>query len=121
MPTETVTKKGRHVAAQAVPPIARSPEDDALQKAALRHLEYVRKFRRYLTVYLLVLLVLTPVWIVTQYLDADGWPQHLSTRSRYPGDWDPWIIWVALVGALVVGIAGFRAHRSRPGTQRGQG
>jgi hypothetical protein len=63
------------------------------------------------------MLVLTPVWIVTQYQSADGWPEHLSSRSRYAGDWDPWIIWVALVGAVLVAISGFRAYASRKSSE----
>jgi len=116
MPTETLTTNER-VAPEAVPEIVRSREDDALRKLALRHLERVRKFKLYLFAYVLSMLVLTPVWIVTQYETADGWPEHLSSRSRYPGDWDPWIIWVALIGAFVVAIAAFRAYFDRADTE----
>ncbi len=116
MPTETVTKNER-VASEAVPEIVRSREDEELRKPALRHLEQVRKFKLYLSVYVLSMLVLTPVWIVTQYETQDGWLKHLSSRSRYPGDWDPGIIWVALIGAILVAIAGFRAYFSRPATE----
>jgi len=116
MPTETLTTNER-VASDAVPEIVRSREDDALRKLALRHLERVRKFKLYLFAYVLSMLVLTPVWIVTQYETADGWPEHLSSRSRYPGDWDPWIIWVALIGAFVVAIAAFRAYFDRADTE----
>ena len=83
-------------------------------KLALRHLEHVRKFKLYLFVYVLSMLVLTPVWIVTQYESSPGWLEHLSSRSRYPGDWDPWLIWVALIGAVLVAIAGYRAYVDRP-------
>lgn len=117
MPTETVTTTNERVASEEVPQIVRSREDDALRKLALRHLEHVRKFKFYLFVYVLSMIVLTPVWIVTQYETADGWLKHLSTRSRYPGDWDPWIIWVALVGAVLVAIAGYRAYFSRADTE----
>ena len=116
MPTETLTTNER-VASDAVPEIVRSREDDALRKLALRHLERVRKFKLYLFAYVLSMLVLTPVWIVTQYETSPGWLKHLSTRSRYPGDWDPWIIWVALIGAFLVAIAGFRAYFDRPTTE----
>jgi hypothetical protein len=61
------------------------------------------------------MVLLTPVWIVTQYADNDGWPERLSSQSN-PGDWDPWIVWVALVGLLLVGIAGIRAYFVRPVT-----
>lgn len=116
MPTETVTTNERAVS-EGVPDLVRSPDDDALRTLALQHLERVRKFRLYLSVYVLSMLVLTPVWIVTQYETADGWLKHLSSRSRYPGDWDPWIIWVALLGAVIVAIAAIRAYLDRPTTE----
>jgi hypothetical protein len=116
VPTETVTTKERG-ASERVPQEVRSPKDDALRKLALRHLEDVRRFKVWLSVYLLSMLVLTPVWIVTQYETADGWPKHLSSRSRNPGDWDPWIIWVALIGAVLVAMAGLRAYLNRANTE----
>ena len=111
MSTETVKTDGR-VSAEHVGEIAPT-EDDRLRKLARRHLEQVRRFRRYLAGYVLAMVVLTPVWVVTQYQTADGWPKHLSSRSRYPGDWDPWLIWAALVGAVIVAIAGYRAYFDR--------
>jgi hypothetical protein len=116
MPTETVSRNER-----GAPPAASDTDvhrdEDALREVALRHLERVRRFKLYLATYLLAMLVLTPVWIVTQYQTADGWPKHLSSRSRYAGDWDPWIIWVALGGAVLVAILGFRAYFDRPETE----
>jgi len=116
VPTETVTTNKR-VTSEDAQEIVPSREDDALRKLALRHLEHVRKFKLYLSVYVLSMLVLTPVWIVTQYETADGWLKHLSSRSRYAGDWDPWIIWVALIGATVVAIAGLRAYFNRANSE----
>ena len=116
MPTETPTTNER-VAPEALPEIVRKREDEALRTLALRHLERVRKFKLSLAVYVLSMLVLTPVWIVTQYEQADGWPEHLSTRSRYAGDWDPWILWVALIGAIVVAIFALRAYFGRASTE----
>lgn len=116
MPTETPPRNER-VTSEAVPEVMRSREEDALRTFAVRHLERVRKFKLYLTAYVLSMLVLTPVWIVTQYETADGWPEHLSSRSRYPGDWDPWIIWVALAGGVIVAIAAYRAYLDRPTTE----
>lgn len=109
MPTDTLDTNERPTPEQVR---SRGPDsrDDELRKLAIRRLEHVRRFKLYLSVYVLSLLVLTPVWAITQYESQDGWPQHLSTRSRYPGDWDPWIIWVALVGGVVVAVAGLRAY-----------
>ena len=112
MSVETPTTNER-VALESVPGIVPASEDEALRKLAQRHLEHVRKLRLYLFVYLLSMVVLTPVWVVTQYETSPGWLEHLSSRSRYPGDWDPWLIWVALVGAVLVAIAGYRVYADR--------
>jgi hypothetical protein len=112
----TVTTNGR-VAAEDAQEVVRSREDKALRKLAVDHLEKVRKFKRYLAVYVMSMVVLTPIWIVTQYEQADGWLEHLSSRSRYQGDWDPWLIWVGLVGAFIVALAGYRAYFDRPETE----
>ena len=112
----TVSTNGR-VAAEDSQEIAPSLEDKALRKLAVQHLENIRKFKRYLSVYLISMLVLTPIWVITQYEQADGWLQHLSSRSRYPGDWDPWLIWVGLIGAFIVALAGYRAYFDRPETE----
>lgn len=111
MPVETPTNE--RVAPERLPELAPSSDDDPLRTLAQRHLEHVRKFRLYLFVYGLSMLVLTPTWIITQYESSPGWLQHLSSRSSYPGDWDPWLIWVALVGAVLVAIAGYRVYADR--------
>jgi len=110
VPIETLPERTRPTEA---PKTVEKPVDDAERQLQQRHLAALRRFRVYLSVYLLSLVVLTPVWVVTQYSIQDGWPKHLSTRSRYAGDWDPWIIWIALVGALIVGIMGYRAYLGR--------
>lgn len=116
MPTETLPTNGRTQVAGAPEPLV-SQEEDALRKSAVQHLENVRKFKRYLATYVLLMVFLTPTWIITQYETSPGWLKHLSSRSRYPGDWDPWLIWVALFGAFVVALAGYRAHFDRPDTE----
>jgi hypothetical protein len=116
VPTETLSTNGR-VTHEPIPEPDQHPEDDALRRIAERHVEHVRKFKLYLSIYVLSMLVLTPVWIITQYETQDGWLEHLSSRSRYPGDWDPWLIWVALIGAFLVALAGLRAYFSRLNTE----
>jgi hypothetical protein len=108
VPTDTITKNER-LAHGAPPEVAATEQDTVLREMALTHLEHVRKLKLYAAVYVLAVVVLTPVWVLTQYLDADGWPERFSTESN-PGDWDPWILWIVLVGAFLVGIAAIRAH-----------
>ena len=116
MPEKTVTENGR-VMTETAAEVVRNRDDKALRKLAVEHLERVRRFKLYLSVYVVGMLVLTPIWMITQYEQADGWLEHLSTRSRYPGDWDPWLIWVGLVGAFIAALAGFRAYFDRPETE----
>jgi hypothetical protein len=112
VPVETPTNE--RVAPERIREVVALPsEDEAVRMLAQRHLEHVRKFKLYLFVYVLSMFVLTPVWVVTQYETSPGWLKHLSSRSRYPGDWDPWLIWVALVGAVIVAIAGYRVYADR--------
>ncbi len=111
MPVETSTNE--RVRPERLPAVAPPEDDEAVRALAQRHLEHVRKFKLYLFVYVLSLVVLTPTWIITQYESSPGWLEHLSSRSRYPGDWDPWLIWVALVGAVIVAIAGYRVYTDR--------
>jgi hypothetical protein len=115
VPKETVTENSR-VRLEDVPEII-VRQDKALRKLAVEHLERVRKFKLYLSVYVVSMVVLTPIWVITQYEQADGWLEHLSTRSRYQGDWDPWLIWVGLIGAFIVALAGYRAYFDRPQTE----
>ena len=113
MPTETTTTNER-VELEAAP--VAPTRDDELRRIAYRHLEHVRKFKLYASAWVLGMLVLTPVWAVTEYMNADGWPERLSDQSN-PGDWNPWILWVGLVGLLVVGLAGLRAYFTTPITE----
>jgi hypothetical protein len=116
MPTETFAPKESGQTEKASEPVL-TEDDEGARNLAHRHRQNVRRFKRWLAVYLMSLVVLTPIWIVTQYQTADGWPKHLSTRSRNPGDWDPWIIWLALVGGVLVVMAGLRAYADRGGTE----
>ena len=111
MPVETPTND--LVKLERPADVAPASDDEVVRSLAQRHLEHVRKFKLYVFVYLLSLVVLTPTWIITQYESSPGWLKHLSTRSRYPGDWDPWLIWVALVGVVLVAIAGYRVYADR--------
>jgi hypothetical protein len=115
MPTETVSPADR-AATETIDELGPTREE-ALRTLAIRHRDQVVKFRRWAIAYVVGLLVLTPVWIVTEYTKEDGWPKHLSSRSRYQGDWDPWIIWVALVGAVILAIVGLRAYFGRTNTE----
>ena len=64
-------------------------------------------------VFVLGMLVLTPVWAVGEYLSSGGWPQRLSGNDN-PGDWSPWIIWVVLVWGFYIAVTAVALHYRRP-------
>jgi hypothetical protein len=115
MSTVTTTRNERSLP-ETLPPPAPVSEDDAFRALAVKHLEDVRRFKVRTLEFLLVLLFLTPVWIATEYANADGWPERLSSQSN-PGDWDPWIFWVALIGGVILGVSAIRTFFARPPTE----
>jgi len=90
--------------------------DEELRSLALKQIERHRRLELRASAYVLGMLVLTPVWVVSEYVRADGWPQRLS-HSGNPGDWSPWIIWVALAWGFYVAMTALAIHFRRPTTE----
>jgi len=86
---------------------------DALRDWAREQIESQRRLRTRAAVFVLGMLVLTPVWAVGEYLGSGGWPQRLSANGN-PGDWSPWIIWVALAWGFYVALTALVIHLRRP-------
>ncbi len=113
MPSELLTKNGT-APPPASPPTA--PDNDELRTWARKHVERVRRLKMHVAAFLLGMLVLTPVWALTQWQTSGGF-QRWSTDHSQPGDWEPWILYVALVWGLVVGIMALKVHFDRPTTE----
>lgn len=95
-------------------PGARGEEE--LRRLALQHLERVRRFRLAVASYALGMVVLTAVWALTEYHNSGGWPQRLSDDGR-PGDWNPWILWVAIGWGFLVALDALKTYFRRPTTE----
>jgi len=91
-------------------------DEDALREWARGQVESARRLKLRLAVFVLAMLVLTPVWAVGEYLGSGGWPQRLSSNGN-PGDWSPWIIWVALAWGFYVAVTALVVHFRRPVTE----
>lgn len=91
----------------------RDNERDALHDAARKRAKLHRRLKARAAVFGLAMLVLTPVWVVAEYLSSGGWPQRLSPNGN-PGDWSPWLIWVALAWGFYVVLSVVVAHFRRP-------
>lgn len=89
--------------------------DDALRDWARQHLQRVHRLKVHVAAYVLGLLVLTPVWALAEWQSNGGF-ERWSDNSQ-PGDWEPWILYVALGWGLFVAIAALRVHFDRPTTE----
>lgn len=104
-----VRRKGEEVA------MATRDENAAeeLREWARGRVQLRRRLRQRTAGFVLGMLLLAPVWAVGEYLSSGGWPQHLSSNDN-PGDWSPWIIWVALAWGFYVALTALALHWKQP-------
>lgn len=111
MPTETFTKNGR----TASPPLPPSTPEGELREWARKHVERVHRLKLHAAGFVLGMLVLTPIWALIEWQD-NGSFERWSNNSN-PGDWEPWILYVALVWVLLLGIEALKVYFDRPTTE----
>ena len=111
MPAELFTKNGR----TASRPPSASPPEAELRKWARRHVEQVRRAKLHFAAFVLGMAVLTPIWALVEWQDHGAFERWSNNGS--PGDWEPWILYVALIWGLVVGIIALKAYFDRPTTE----
>ncbi len=92
-------------------------ERDPLREWARKRAKLHRRLKLRAATFALGMLVLTPVWAVGEYLSSGGWPQRLSPNGN-PGDWSPWLIWVALAWGFYVALSAVVFHFHRPLNER---
>jgi hypothetical protein len=112
MSAEMLTKNGR--TAPAPIPASGPPPEDEIRRWAREHIERVRHLKKSVAFYVLGMLVLTPIWALIQWQD-NGAFERFSSQSN-PGDWEPWILYVALVWGLLVAIDAVKVYFDRPTT-----
>ena len=110
MPAEMLTKHER----PATEPLPTTASDDELRHWARRHVERVRKLKRDLAAFALGIVGLTAIWALIEWQD-NGSFQRFSNDGN-PGDWEPWILYVALVWGILVAWDGLKAYFDRPTT-----
>jgi hypothetical protein len=111
VPAELLTKDE---AISQPAPVAAQPEEE-LRAWARKHVERVRRFQRDLALYLLGMAVLTGLWVVIQWQDNGGF-ERFSDGSN-PGDWNPWIVYVALIWGFFVAVDALKVLFDRPTTE----
>ena len=112
MPVEMLTKNG----SPASTPIQTATKpDEELREWARKHVERVRKFKRDVAAYVLGMVTLTAIWAVVEWQDNGGF-QRFSDGGN-SGDWNPWILYVALIWGFLLGIDALRTYFDRPTTE----
>lgn len=94
-----------------------TPSDERdLRSLAIKQVERKRRLKLRAVAFALGMLVLVPAWAIVEYLDSGGWPERLSNNGNL-GDWNPWIVWVALAWGFYVLITAVAVHFRRPTTE----
>ena len=112
MPTEMLTKR-EHVS--PAPPAPAVDPDSELRAWARKHVERVHKLKRDIAIYVLGMAALTSVWVLVEWQDNGGF-ERLSDNGN-PGDWEPWILYVALIWGFFVALDALRVYYDRPATE----
>jgi hypothetical protein len=94
-----------------------SSAERALRELAQERITRRRNFSHHLLAYVVTSLVLVSIWAITEYDNAGGWPTALRTgRSHH--DWDPWIVYPLLAGAVALAAHAWIAFGRRPPPER---
>lgn len=115
MPSELLTRN-EHRAEPAPPLPAAGREDGELREWARQHIERVRQLKLHAAVFVVGMLVLTPVWALTQWQDNGSFKRFDFSPDGTPGDWEPWILYVFLVWGGILAIQAVRTYFDRPTT-----
>lgn len=94
---------------------ATGTQEDELRVWARTHVERVHRLKRDVAVFVLGMFVLTAIWMLVEWQD-NGAFERLSSGSN-PGDWDPWIFFVALIWGFFVALDALKAYFDRPATE----
>jgi hypothetical protein len=93
----------------------RPATDAELQRFTRARLERVRRLKFHVAAWVLGMIVLTPLWALIEWQDNGGF-ERWSNNSR-PGDWEPWILYIGGIWALVIAIFALRLRFSRRTTE----
>ena len=98
------------------PPAATdSTEESELREWARKHVERIHRLKRDVAIYVLGMVALTSVWAIVEWQDNGAFERFSGGNN--PGDWEPWILYVALIWGFFVAIDALKAYFDRPTTE----
>jgi hypothetical protein len=75
---------------------------------------HMQRWKFHIAAWVLGMLVLTPLWALIEWQDNGGF-RRWSNDGR-PGDWEPWILYVGGVWALVIAVRALQSYFDRAAT-----
>lgn len=107
MSTETLNKKE---ATDSQPTATAAPEDE-LHRRARKRVERIHGVEANIAAFLVGMIVLVPVWLLVEWQSAGGFERW--SEGGNPGDWDAWILYIAVPWFLWVAFVCLRAYIDR--------
>ena len=92
-----------------------SPPEDEVREWARKHIKRVRSAKAHVVAFVLGMIVLVPLWIVVEWQSAGGF--ECFSDGDQPGDWEPWILYIAIPWGLCVAFIAASAYFDRPTTE----
>ena len=89
-----------------------APADAELGSFAVARLGRLGRSRFHVAAWALGMLVVTPLWALIEWQDNGGFERWSDQGNR--GDWEPWILPVGGIWALVVALFALKVHFDRP-------
>jgi hypothetical protein len=89
--------------------------DAELRRFARNRLDGIRRLAFHVAAWVLGMIVLTPLWALIEWQDNGGF-ERWSDNSQ-PGDWEPWILYIGGIWALVIAALALRVFVDRPPTE----
>jgi hypothetical protein len=78
-----------------------------LRRRTRARLERIGRLKFHIAAWVFGMVMLTPLWALIEWQDNGGF-ERFSNDSR-PGEWEPWILYVAGIWALVIVIVAVRS------------
>jgi uncharacterized membrane protein HdeD (DUF308 family) len=83
-----------------------------VRRSVRRRLEGARRLKFHLAAWVLGMFVITPLNALIEWQDNGGF-ERLSRNSQ-PGSWDPWVLYIAGIWALVIAALAVVVYVERP-------
>ncbi len=94
-------------------------DEQQMREMAIKQIEQERRFHRHVIEYAVVSVLLTIVWAISEYNNANGWPTNgFSESSGTSHVWNLWIIYPLIVFAALLGIEAWNTYRKKPITEQ---